>query len=131
MPTGINFGSNMKQLMFRIIKFVESEKEGPVIPSYNTTSRLEIMLGFSRATVFRLRNEICSLEQDEEESNEDKIQLRRRPVSEASVLAKYSRRKRKISVDIPLANSLAKKGNSALKKIKEVCRIHRKGSVGF
>ena len=55
----------MKQLMFRIIKSVESEKEGPVIPLYNTTSRLEIMLGVSRATVFRLRNEIRSLEQEE------------------------------------------------------------------
>ena len=116
MPTGINFGSDMKQLMFRIIKFVESEKEGPVIPLYNTTSRLEIMLGVSRATVFRLRNEIRSLEQEEEESNEDKIQLRRRTVSEASVLPKYSQRKRKISVDIPLAGSSAKKGNSGRKK---------------
>ena len=116
MPTGINFGSDMKQLMFRIIKFVESEKEAPVIPLYNTTSRLEIMLGFSRTTVFRLRNEIRSLEQEEEESNEDKIQLRRRTVSEASVLSKYSQRTRKISVDILLAGSPAKKGNSGRKK---------------
>ena len=90
MPTGINFGSDMKHLMFRIIKFVESEKEGPVIALYNTTSRLAIILGVSRATVFRLRNEIRSLEQEEEESNEDKIQLWCRTVSEASVLPKYS-----------------------------------------
>ena len=116
MPTGINFGSDMKQLMFWIIKFVESEKEGPVIPLCNTTSRLEIMLGVSIATVFRLRNEIPSLEQEEEESNEDKIQLRRRTVSEASVLPKYLRRKRKISVDIPLAGSPPKQGNSGRKK---------------
>ena len=93
MPTGMNFGSDVKQLMFRIIKFVESEKEEPVIPSYNTTGRLEVMLGVSRATVFRLRNKMHGLEEKEEEEekcDEDKIQLRRRTVSEASILPKDS-----------------------------------------
>ena len=65
MPTGVTLGAAMKELMFRIIKFVESEKEGPVIPLYSTTGRLEAMLGIGRATVFRLRSEMRTLEEDE------------------------------------------------------------------
>ena len=61
MPTGVPFGAAMKELMFRIIKFVESETEGPVIPLYNTTDRLEAMLGIGRATAFRLRSEMRTL----------------------------------------------------------------------
>ena len=67
MPKGVNFGSDVKQLMLCIIKFVECEKEGPVIASYNTTGRLEVMLGVSRATVYRLRNEMHGLEEKQEE----------------------------------------------------------------
>ena len=65
MPADVTFGAEMKELMFWIIKFVESEKEGPVIPLYNTTGRLETMLGIGRATVFRLRSEMRTLEEDE------------------------------------------------------------------
>jgi len=117
MPRGENFGSDVKQLMFRIIKFVESEKEGSVIPLHNTTARLEMILGVSRATVFRLKNEMHSLEDDEAQVDEDRIQLRQRTVSEASVLPKGSRRKRTFSVDLPVASAPRKKGNSGRKAI--------------
>ena len=118
MPTGISFGAPLKELMFRIIKFVDSEKEGPVIPLYNTTGRLEAMLGIGRVTVFRLRSEIHTLEQDEKHVDEDKIVLRRRTVSNIPASPKRSRRKRKLSLDIPMANSPKKKGNSGRKKTK-------------
>jgi hypothetical protein len=32
MPKGYEFSQEVKQLMFHIINFVESEKNGPVIP---------------------------------------------------------------------------------------------------
>ena len=53
----------------------------------------------------------------EEKCNEDKIQLRRRTVLETLILPKQSRRKRKLSVNIPLTSSPAKKGNSGRKQI--------------
>ena len=56
-------------------------------------------------------------EEEEEKCNEDKIQLRRRTVSETSILPKQSRRKRKLSVNIPLTSSPARKGNSGRKQI--------------
>lgn len=117
MPTGENFGSEVKQLMFRIIKFVESEKEGTVIPVYNTTARMTMMLGVSKATVFRLKNEMQSFEDEEAEVNEDRVQLRPRTVSEASVLSAGSRRKRKFSLEIPVASAPKKKSNSGRKAI--------------
>jgi hypothetical protein len=81
MPKGEDFMSNVKQLMFRIIKFVEGEKNGPVIPLFNTTERLEAMLGISQRSVFRLRNEMYKLEMDpeqneDEQKNEEKVQIR-------------------------------------------------------
>ena len=110
MPTGVTFGAAMKELMFRIIKFVESEKEGPVIQLYNTTGRLEAMLGIGRTTVFRLRSEMRTLEEDEKHVDEDKMVLRRRTVPNISVSPKRSRRKRKFSLDIPMASSPKKEG---------------------
>jgi hypothetical protein len=104
MPKGENFSSDVKLLMFHIIKFVGNEKNGPVIPLFNTTGRLEAILGISRASVFRLRNEMFNLEMDQEkdeieDKNEDKVQLRSRSrtLSETVVLQKPSHRKRKHS----------------------------------
>ena len=76
MPTGVNFGSDVKQLILCIIQSVECEKEGPVIASYNRTGRLEVMPGVSRATVFRLRNEMHSLEEKEEEEEEYMMKIK-------------------------------------------------------
>jgi hypothetical protein len=123
MPKGEDFGSNMKQLMFRIIKFVENEKNGPVIPLFNTTGRLEAMLGISRISVFRLRNEMFNLKMNQEDENEqkekDKLQLRprSRTVSGPVVSPKVSHQKRKYSIDIPLASSPKKKGHSGRKVV--------------
>jgi hypothetical protein len=112
MPTGVPFGAAIKELMFRIIKFVESEKEGPVIPLYNTTGRLEAMLGIGRTTVFKLRSEMYTLEVDKKHVDEDKMVLRHRTVPDISVSPKRSRRKCRFSLNIPMAGSPKKKGNS-------------------
>lgn len=117
MPTGISFRADTKELMFRIIKFVESEKEGPVIPLYNTTDRLEAMLGIGKTTVFKLRSEMRVLEEDDKHVGEDKVVLRRRTVPDVSASPKGSRRKRKLSLNIPIASSPKKKGSSGRKKV--------------
>jgi hypothetical protein len=117
MPKGENFTLDLKQLMFRINNFVEKEKSGPIIPSFNTANRLEIMLGISRASVFRLRSEMHSSEMKRNQEREEnmtqyKSRLRRRTASETSLLPKKSHRKPRYSDDIPTASSPKKKGHS-------------------
>ena len=73
MPNGENFTLDLKQLMFRIIKFVEKEKTGPIIPLFNTANRLESKLGISRASVFRLRSEMHSSEKKRNQEREENM----------------------------------------------------------
>jgi hypothetical protein len=81
------------------------------------------MFGISRASVSRLRREMYNSttkhEQSEDDNtNEYKVQLRSRAVSETSTLPKGVRRKkRKLSLDIPVASSPKKKGYSGRKGI--------------
>ncbi|CAF3998146.1 unnamed protein product [Rotaria sp. Silwood2] len=58
--------------MFHIINFVESEKNGPVIPLYNVTDRLVKMLDISEKSVRRLKQELHQLK--EKETNEKQRQ---------------------------------------------------------
>jgi hypothetical protein len=58
MPTGYEFSQELKQLVFNVIKFVENEKNGPVIPLNNVNDRLQCMLGISLASVKRLKQEM-------------------------------------------------------------------------
>ena len=58
MPKGYEFSQEIKQLMFNVIDFVESEKTGSVIPLNNVNDRLKSMLGISMASVERLRREM-------------------------------------------------------------------------
>ena len=58
MPTGYEFSQELKQLVFNVIKFVEKEKTGPLIPLNNVNDRLQSMLGISLASVKRLKQEL-------------------------------------------------------------------------
>jgi hypothetical protein len=58
MPTGYEFSQELKQLVFNVIKFVENEKNGPVIPLNNVNDRLQSILGISLASVKRLKQEM-------------------------------------------------------------------------
>jgi hypothetical protein len=58
MPTGYEFSQELKQLVFNVIKFVENEKNGPVIPLNNVNDRLESMLGISLPSVKKLKQEM-------------------------------------------------------------------------
>ena len=58
MPTGYEFSQELEQLVFNVIKFVEKEKTGPLIPLNNVNDRLQSMLGISLASVKRLKQEL-------------------------------------------------------------------------
>jgi hypothetical protein len=58
MPTRYEFSQELKQLVFNVIKFVENEKNGPVIPLNNVNDRLESMLGISLPSVKKLKQEM-------------------------------------------------------------------------
>ena len=58
MPKGYEFSQEIKQLMFNEIDFVESEKDGSVIPLNSVNDRLKSMLGIPMASVERLRREM-------------------------------------------------------------------------
>ena len=58
MPTGVEFSQELKQLMFNVIRFVENEKSGTIIPLNNVNDRLQAMLGISLSSVRRLKEEM-------------------------------------------------------------------------
>ena len=58
MPKGYEFSQEIKQLMFNEIDFVESEKDGSVIPLNSVNDRLKSMLGIPMASVERLKREM-------------------------------------------------------------------------
>ncbi|CAF3934653.1 unnamed protein product [Rotaria sp. Silwood1] len=62
------FSLEFKQLAFSVIDFVEKEKNGSLIPLYNVTDRLEAILGVSRRSVNRLKQELKELKKEQEES---------------------------------------------------------------
>jgi len=79
MPKGNEFSQEIKQLMFNVIKFVESEKNGSVIPLNNVNERLESILGISMASVERLKKEMreekSRLEDEKKKIDQEKQNL--------------------------------------------------------
>jgi len=57
MSTGCEYFQKEKQLIFNVINFLESEKNGWKIPLYNVNERLEPMIGISMRSVERLERE--------------------------------------------------------------------------
>ena len=55
-------------MAFSIIDFVEKGKNGTLIPLNNVTDRLEAMLGVSRRSVNRFKQELKELKKEQEES---------------------------------------------------------------
>jgi hypothetical protein len=74
MPTGQEFSYDIKQIFFNVIKFVEKEKFGPIIPLFNVNERLSSMLNISTRSVERLKNEMREIE--------DSMMERRRKMDE-------------------------------------------------
>jgi hypothetical protein len=57
MPTGCEYSQKEKQLIFNVINFLESEKNGWKISLYNVNERLEAMLRIPVRSVERLKSE--------------------------------------------------------------------------
>jgi hypothetical protein len=76
MPKGNEFSQETKQLMFSVIKFVESEKNGSVIPLNNVNERLKFILGIAMSSVERLKKEMreeeSRLEEEKKKIDEEK-----------------------------------------------------------
>ena len=75
MPTDYEFSQEPKQSIFNVIKFVENEKNGPVIPLNNVNDRLESMLGISLSSIRRLKQEMSE--------ERDRIMEEKRAVDQA------------------------------------------------
>jgi len=79
MPTGHEFSHEMKEIFFNVIKFVEKEKLGPIIPLFNVNERLSSMLNISIRSVGRSRSEMREIEHEmmaeKREMDEEKQQV--------------------------------------------------------
>ena len=80
MPRGVHFSLEIKEVYFRVIDFVESEKGGPRIPMNNTTSRILTILGISESSLFNLKQEMKTIRKskDEQVKEEEEKRLRNR-----------------------------------------------------
>ena len=80
MPRGVPFTPDIKEIFFRVIHFVESEKNGPRIPLNNSTARIITMLGISESSLINLKKEMKTIretsEREEREEEEKRSRLR-------------------------------------------------------
>ena len=68
MARGYKYSAELKEIFFREISFIEYEKHGTQIPVYNTTRRIQAILGISERSIFNLKSETkCLKEQAENE----------------------------------------------------------------
>ena len=125
MPTGVGFSQELKQFMFNVIRFVENEKSGTIIPLNNVNDRLQAMLGISLSSVRRLKEE---MRQDEGRLIEERQLIegeRQRKENQRLEVTNRLRQRRSISresacfttVDVteatmPVARAPLKLGNS-------------------
>jgi hypothetical protein len=124
MPKGEEFSVDLKTIFFRIIDFVDKEKDGPIIPLNSSTARIVAMLGISERSVVRLKKELADqLKKHEEEANQKAAGPRTR--TQSAMSPSPSHRKRRYSSvrpSVPLLNlpppvPAHKNGNCGRKRI--------------
>ena len=76
MPIGKEFAKDLKEMMFRVIFFVENEKNGPIIPLYNVNERLSAMLGISDRSISNLKKEMNELQRQKDERKSQRSRTR-------------------------------------------------------
>ncbi|CAF1142243.1 unnamed protein product [Didymodactylos carnosus] len=64
MPRGEEFSVDLKKMFYRVIQFVDSEKDGVQIPLTSTTGRIMALIGIGERTVKTLRSELHQLKQE-------------------------------------------------------------------
>ena len=78
MPKGHDFSLDAKQIMFNVIKFVEREKGGYLIPLNNVNDRIKSILGISMSSVEKLKREMREQEREMLEKQNELIQLQKK-----------------------------------------------------
>ena len=68
--SGQEFSVEVKRIYFRVIAFMESEKNGAKIPLNNTKERSQVCLGLSRASITNLKKEMRELEEQEQQQQQ-------------------------------------------------------------
>ena len=71
MPKGYAYTSDVKSIIFQVMKFVESEKEGPNIPLYNVNDRLMAMLNISHGSLVSLKKELKIITEEQQMSTRE------------------------------------------------------------
>jgi len=71
MPTGHEFSVDEKVLIFKVIRFCEQEKTGPIIPLNNVIERISTLLGISERSVNRMKKELNELIEQEKQKQEE------------------------------------------------------------
>ena len=66
MPKGEEFSIELKMIIFRIIDFIERQRDGVIIPLHKRTAGLMKMLGIEETSVGHLKKE--SAEQRDEKT---------------------------------------------------------------
>jgi hypothetical protein len=93
MPKGQEYSFEVKHIYFRVIDFIEKERDGPMIPLNLTTARLVAMLGIPERSLLTLKAEMKHLRVqqqllDVKEATTNDRQLRSRTSSTASTSSK-------------------------------------------
>jgi Sec-independent protein translocase protein TatA len=121
MPKGQEFSKDVKQTMFRVITFVEKEKNGPTIPLYSVNERLHSMLGISKQSITNFKSEMREL-QRQKDVEEESRELQTRSRTSSSVTLSHRKQDWSSSSPATKANILKalpprKKGHSGGKSI--------------
>ena len=131
MPTGKEFSIEEKILIFRVIEFVESERNGLQILSTSTSARVMALLGISYSSVYRLKEELEELRQQTAVEDARKDQARniegstiRTRAQASSVVAPTCRRKAKKTW------SVKEIASGAATKVPKPTAPKKKGNVG-
>ena len=106
-------------IYFRVIDFVERERDGVIIPLHKTTARLMKMLGIEEASIGRLKKELAEQRQEQKEKLEEAVHRSRTRTQSAAVSSRSHRKRRWSSValsdtisTIPFPVPPRKTGNS-------------------
>ncbi|CAF3355830.1 unnamed protein product [Rotaria sp. Silwood2] len=73
MPRGQHYSEETKEFMFNVIKFIEGEKNGAIIPLYNVNDRIMAALQISHGSLVNLKNELKQLEEEQQKVLEQQL----------------------------------------------------------
>ena len=121
MPKGTEFSEDLKQMMFRVVLFVENEKNGLTIPLHNVNERLNAMLGISKQSILNLKREMKEL-QRQHDDEEEPLRSRTRSATSSSVTRLHRKKtwsssSSRTNVNVPAPLPPKKKGYSGRKSI--------------